>query len=134
LRAVRTEPALMPRPRPSSRMTNDHTALLTIELLARRPLTTCHTTVSRVRTRPLLRKPRKRGFLLYACLARMVGSPQLTSATGPVTMFGKMAVEVVGRDEELDSLCAFLDRRAPAEGPTAFVLDGEAGFGKSAVW
>jgi DNA-binding CsgD family transcriptional regulator len=49
-------------------------------------------------------------------------------------MFGKMAVEVVGRGEELDSLCAFLDRRAPAEGPTAFVLDGEAGIGKSTLW
>ncbi len=52
----------------------------------------------------------------------------------PVTMFGKMAVEVVGRGEELDSLCAFLDRRAPAEGPTAFVLDAEAGIGKSTLW
>jgi hypothetical protein len=45
-----------------------------------------------------------------------------------------MAVEVVGRDEELRSLDAFLDRRPAAEGPTAFVLDGEAGIGKSTLW
>ena len=50
-------------------------------------------------------------------------------------MAGKhMAVEVVGRDQELSSLCAFLDRRVTAEGPTAFVLDGEAGIGKSTLW
>jgi DNA-binding CsgD family transcriptional regulator len=45
-----------------------------------------------------------------------------------------MAVEVVGRDEELGSLHSFLDRRAAAEGPTAFVLEGEAGIGKSTLW
>src|SRR5437870_8683458 len=45
-----------------------------------------------------------------------------------------MAVEVVGRDEELGSLDAFLDRRPAAEGAIAFVLEGEAGIGKSTLW
>jgi len=45
---------------------------------------------------------------------------------------GKVTVEIIGRDEELDSMSAFLDR--PAEGPAAFVLEGEAGIGKSTLW
>ena len=40
-------------------------------------------------------------------------------------------VEIVGRDEELGVLDAFLDR---AGGSTAFVLEGEAGIGKSTLW
>jgi DNA-binding CsgD family transcriptional regulator len=44
-----------------------------------------------------------------------------------------MAVEVVGRGEELSSLFEFLDGEA-AEGPTALVLEGEAGIGKSVLW
>ena len=43
-----------------------------------------------------------------------------------------MAVEIIGRDEELDSMSAFLDY--PAEGAAAFVLEGEAGIGKSTLW
>ncbi len=43
-----------------------------------------------------------------------------------------MAVELVGREEELGFLIAFLDRTA--EGPAALVLEGEAGIGKSALW
>jgi DNA-binding CsgD family transcriptional regulator len=43
-----------------------------------------------------------------------------------------VAVEIIGRDEELDSISAFLDRAA--EGATAFVLEGEAGIGKSTLW
>lgn len=43
-----------------------------------------------------------------------------------------MAVEIIGRDEELDSVCAFLDR--PVEGAAAFVLEGEAGIGKPTLW
>ncbi len=43
-----------------------------------------------------------------------------------------MTVEIVGRDEELRSLSAFLDRTA--EGPAALVLEGEAGIGKSTLW
>jgi DNA-binding CsgD family transcriptional regulator len=41
-------------------------------------------------------------------------------------------VEVVGREAELSSVHDFL-RRA-ADGPTAFVLEGEPGIGKSTLW
>src|SRR5918995_4014315 len=41
-------------------------------------------------------------------------------------------VEIVGRDQELGSLNAFLDQ---ADGGfRAFVLEGEAGIGKSTLW
>ncbi|MGH3071555.1 MAG: ATP-binding protein [Gaiellaceae bacterium] len=43
-----------------------------------------------------------------------------------------MAVEVVGREEELSSLYAFLDRRVGS--PVALALEGEAGIGKSTLW
>jgi DNA-binding CsgD family transcriptional regulator len=43
-----------------------------------------------------------------------------------------MAVEIIGRDEELDSLSAFLDGQAGVG--AAFVLEGEAGIGKSTLW
>ena len=39
---------------------------------------------------------------------------------------------IVGRDEELASLRAFIDEMR--EGPAALVLEGEAGIGKSALW
>jgi DNA-binding CsgD family transcriptional regulator len=45
-----------------------------------------------------------------------------------------MAVDVIGRDEDLRSLYAFLDRRAGSEGPIAIALEGEAGIGKSTLW
>ena len=41
-------------------------------------------------------------------------------------------VEIVGRDQELGFLSAFLDRADG--GSTAFVLEGEAGIGKSTLW
>jgi len=41
-------------------------------------------------------------------------------------------VEVVGRDAELGSVVGFLDRAAAA--PTALVLEGEPGIGKSTLW
>jgi DNA-binding CsgD family transcriptional regulator len=44
-----------------------------------------------------------------------------------------MAVEIVGRDEELGALDGFLGRRA-APGLAALVLEGEAGIGKSTLW
>jgi DNA-binding CsgD family transcriptional regulator len=43
-----------------------------------------------------------------------------------------MALEIVGREEELGSLHAFLDSEAGA--PVALVLEGEAGIGKSTLW
>jgi DNA-binding CsgD family transcriptional regulator len=43
-----------------------------------------------------------------------------------------MAFEIVGREEELGLLIAFLERAAG--GLTAFVLEGEAGIGKSTLW
>jgi hypothetical protein len=43
-----------------------------------------------------------------------------------------MTTEVVGRNEELSSVNAFLDREA--EGPAAILLEGEAGIGKSTLW
>jgi DNA-binding CsgD family transcriptional regulator len=45
-----------------------------------------------------------------------------------------MAVDVVGRDEELSSLSAFLDGRAAVGGSFAIALEGEAGIGKSTLW
>jgi DNA-binding CsgD family transcriptional regulator len=42
------------------------------------------------------------------------------------------AVEVVGRDAELSSAYGFLDHAA--DGPAAFVLEGEPGIGKSTLW
>jgi DNA-binding CsgD family transcriptional regulator len=42
-------------------------------------------------------------------------------------------VDVLGRDDELRSLLAFLDPPA-APGLTALVLEGEAGIGKSTLW
>jgi DNA-binding CsgD family transcriptional regulator len=41
-------------------------------------------------------------------------------------------VEVVGREAELGSVYGFLDRAA--DGPRAFVLEGEPGIGKSTLW
>jgi len=43
-----------------------------------------------------------------------------------------MTVEIVGRDEELGSLHAFLDRATG--GPAALVIQGDAGIGKSTLW
>ena len=43
-----------------------------------------------------------------------------------------MAVQIVGRESELGSLCAFLDRRV--EAPVGLVLEGDPGIGKSTVW
>jgi DNA-binding CsgD family transcriptional regulator len=43
-----------------------------------------------------------------------------------------MTFEIVGREEELGSLYAFLD--LDAGGPLALVLEGEAGIGKSTLW
>ena len=45
-----------------------------------------------------------------------------------------MAVEVVGRDEEMSALHALLDRRDVLPGPVAIALEGEAGIGKSTIW
>ena len=45
-----------------------------------------------------------------------------------------MTVDIVGREEELGSLAAFLDRRAGTHGPIAIALEGEAGIGKSTLW
>src|SRR5262245_43371575 len=46
----------------------------------------------------------------------------------------EMPVEVVGRDDELARLTAFLDRSAVAARPSALVLEGAAGIGKSTLW
>ena len=40
--------------------------------------------------------------------------------------------EVVGRDEELASIATFVD--GPVDGPSALVLEGEPGIGKSVLW
>ena len=45
-----------------------------------------------------------------------------------------MAVDVVGREEELSALSALLERREAATGPIAIALEGEAGIGKSTLW
>jgi DNA-binding CsgD family transcriptional regulator len=43
-----------------------------------------------------------------------------------------MMFEIVSREEELASVHAYID--GPHEGPTAFVLEGDAGIGKSTLW
>jgi len=43
-----------------------------------------------------------------------------------------MPDQIVGRESELGSLCAFLDRRV--ETPVGLVLEGEPGIGKSTLW
>jgi DNA-binding CsgD family transcriptional regulator len=45
-----------------------------------------------------------------------------------------MAVDVIGRDEDLRALSSFLDPAATVQGPTGFALEGEAGIGKSTLW
>ena len=40
--------------------------------------------------------------------------------------------QVVGRDAELGAIEGFLD--GVVEGPTALVVDGEAGIGKTTIW
>ena len=42
-------------------------------------------------------------------------------------------MDTLGRDDELRTLHAFLDRPAP-DGMAALVLEGEAGIGKSTLW
>src|SRR6266487_4174236 len=42
------------------------------------------------------------------------------------------ASQVIGRSKEFDSLTLFLD--AVVEGPAAFLIEGEAGIGKTALW
>jgi predicted ATPase len=44
----------------------------------------------------------------------------------------RIALEIVGRDEELASLYAFVEEAHA--GPAALVLEGEAGIGKSTLW
>jgi DNA-binding CsgD family transcriptional regulator len=43
-----------------------------------------------------------------------------------------MSGDVVGRDDEVRSVCEFLDHAS--EGPAVLVLVGEAGIGKSTIW
>ena len=78
---------------------------------------------------PLLRHRGADGLPLRAGTSR-----NLTFAGHPVTMGGRMTVDIVGREEELGSLTAFLERRAPTHGPIAIALEGEAGIGKSTLW
>jgi DNA-binding CsgD family transcriptional regulator len=44
----------------------------------------------------------------------------------------RIVVEVVGREDELASVAAFVDE--VRDGPAALVLEGEAGIGKSTLW
>ena len=46
---------------------------------------------------------------------------------------GRVAMDTLGRDDELRTIHAFLDRPAP-DGMAALVLEGEAGIGKSTLW
>src|SRR5918996_5385551 len=43
-----------------------------------------------------------------------------------------MSSDIVGRDAELETIQAFAERASG--GPQAFVLEGEAGIGKSTLW
>jgi Cdc6-like AAA superfamily ATPase len=53
-------------------------------------------------------------------------------ASPPPLFTRRMATEIVGREEELSSLRAFLD--GARRGPATLVLEGEAGIGKSTLW
>jgi tetratricopeptide (TPR) repeat protein len=57
----------------------------------------------------------------------------MTSAIPAVTIGATaMTGDVLGREQELGSVYAFLDR--PREGPAGFVFEGEPGIGKSTLW
>jgi DNA-binding CsgD family transcriptional regulator len=56
----------------------------------------------------------------------------LTSGLGGHDCCGEMSVDIVGRDDEIRSVWAFLSRAS--EGPAALVLVGEPGIGKSTIW
>jgi DNA-binding CsgD family transcriptional regulator len=45
-----------------------------------------------------------------------------------------MARKVIGREEEVSSVRAFVDGAQEGEGPVALVLEGEPGIGKSTLW
>jgi DNA-binding CsgD family transcriptional regulator len=51
---------------------------------------------------------------------------------GGLSDCAEMSREVIGRDEELSALAAFL--AGSADRPAAMVLEGEAGIGKSTLW
>jgi DNA-binding CsgD family transcriptional regulator len=57
---------------------------------------------------------------------------ELASARARHHCYGRMAIEIVGREEELSSLQAFLGHAR--RGPATLVLEGEAGIGKSTLW
>ena len=53
-------------------------------------------------------------------------------STRPLSPSSRVAFEIVGREEELSSLRAFVGDAM--RGPTMLVLEGEAGIGKSTLW
>ena len=55
-----------------------------------------------------------------------------TGKAARVNIETRMTSEIVGRNVELGTLHAFLDRAT--EGPAALVLQGDAGIGKSTLW
>jgi DNA-binding CsgD family transcriptional regulator len=57
---------------------------------------------------------------------------EVVFVSASVTIGGGMAPEIVGREEELASVRAFVDEGE--EGFAALVLEGEAGIGKSTLW
>ena len=64
---------------------------------------------------------------------KCVRGPKLTHRFLHVTMAaGTVTLAIIGRDKELDSISAFVDRST--EGAAALVLEGEAGIGKSTLW
>ena len=66
------------------------------------------------------------------CMGCEVTTREVSAALQPVTMILKVASDILGRDEELAYLQAFLDR-TDAE-VRAVVLEGEVGVGKSTLW
>jgi DNA-binding CsgD family transcriptional regulator len=83
---------------------------------------------------PVTRLPARHAGLPAAAVASACERPALEFVRSALARWERMAVEVVGRDEELSSLHAFLDRRVAGQGPIAFALEGEAGIGKSTLW
>jgi DNA-binding CsgD family transcriptional regulator len=57
---------------------------------------------------------------------------ELASPRSRLHCYERMAIEIVGREEELSFLQALLDHAR--RGPAMLVLEGEAGIGKSTLW
>jgi DNA-binding CsgD family transcriptional regulator len=106
-------------------------ALLTMKVSERQRACTCDRSqfllqIDRVRV------PRRRTTSCKAAYTRP-GISRLAFPVVPATIVTRWtAIEIVGREEELSSVQAFVDHAR--RGPAMLVLEGEAGIGKSTLW